>query len=403
MKKIMLLIMCLSVFPLAAEQQVRSIEIEGLKRTSRETFYRIIKLREGDNWDGQTPEILEQRLRQAGIFQSEITVEVYEEDEVVDLYIEAYDKWTLLVFPLYTVSQGESSGGAFLVDSNAFGKKHLFVFSGIFSKNSRSFFSLYQIPKINGSDFTYLQSVLYTSDRVVLKNIEGNRLLGSFDRDFIGSSGRVSYHFSDRFDMGFQTGVFYRNLSNLNNIDAQNGSYYEVPVGLRIEWADETLYPLFKQGISLQSDSQYSLGARPYFKEEVKLWAALRPQEWLEVSLEGLLYYSTGEVNTFLLMGEKTGHYTLPDEEVASSFVTAGQLASEFRLISLGFGSITMPVFYEAGRFLSIEDQFQFYHGAGAGLRFYIDKVAVPAMGLEYHHSFSGAESEVTFSIGAAF
>lgn len=403
MKKFTLILLCLTTFSLDAEQIVRSIQIEGIKRTSEETLFRIIKIREGDSWEGQSSYIIEQRLRQAGIFQSEISVEVQEDYDAIDLYITLYDKWTLLLFPLYTVSRGESSGGAFVVDSNAFGKKHLFVLSGIFSENSKSLFALYQIPNIKASEFTYLQTVLYDTDRVYLGNLDGSRFLGSFSSDSIGSSGRITYHFSDEFSVGFQAGLLYHSVSDVQGLDSKESSYYGVPTGLRIKWEDETLYPLFKTGVSLEADSQYTLGSHPYFKEEVKGSYALRPIEWLQLSLEGLLYYSNGDIDTFLLLGKKAGHKTLPDEEVASSFVTAGQLASEFRLLSLGFGSITLPVFYEAGSFLSIEDQYRMYHGAGAGLRFYIDKVAVPAMGLEYHYSFNGAAGELTFSIGTAF
>lgn len=403
MKKVMLLLFLLSSLSLQAEELIRSINVSGLKRTSEETFLRIIKTRAGDFWNDDMIPVIEQRLRQAGIFQSDISIQAIKDNGSVDLNIVLYDKWTLLLFPLYTVSQGESSGGAFVVDSNAFGKRHLFVGSAILSASSLNIFTLYQIPHINASDYSYMQIGILNRDTLLLKDTEGENLLGSYRRNYWGTSGRFSYDFSDNLSMGIQAGIYMWDISKIQTLDLENATYYDFPVSLRIKWKNETLYPLFKQGLSLDLDSQYILGEHPYLKEEVTLSAMIRPREWVQLGVNGFFYYSSGELNTYLLMGKKDTHFTLPDEEVASALLTSGNLEAEFRIVSLNFGSITLPLFYEAGRFESIEKDYEFYHGAGAGLRFYIDKVAVPAMGLEYHRSFSGAGGNVTFSIGASY
>ena len=151
-KSLSLSVLLLISFLLSAEQ-IESINIKGLKRTKDETLLSIIDLKPGDGVTPDMKEAIVQKMRKAGIFQEDITVELTPGTEGQILNITAYDRWTLLGIPFFAASSGDMRGGAFLMDSNLRGKSNLFVSSVLFSQSGdiQAFF-LFRDPTFRDSE-----------------------------------------------------------------------------------------------------------------------------------------------------------------------------------------------------------------------------------------------------------
>jgi len=403
MKKYIVLLILFSTFlSLFAESIISDIQIEGLKRTKEETVLRIIQLRPGDTWTEDYDQKIEQRLRQSGIFQQDFSIETRQQGNEVELLLQLQDKWTLLAIPFFTVSQGKSSGGAFVLDSNAFGKKHLIVTSVMFGNDAGGLFMMYQVPNIGGSNFNLLQTFVYNQNDELYTDITGKTKQISFSTQSIGAGISISGQWKDRWSAGISPSLYYISLSDRSNA-MEDEEYWSVPIRLQYSWSNMYLFPLFQQGISLSGETQVSLGKYIYPEQEITATFSLVPVEWIQLQSYGRYKITGGEISSYVQLGKERSSKSLPDDQIAASSIISGEASAEFRIIPFSFGSLTLPMFYEIGLFKGYDDESIFYHGAGGGLRLYIDKVAVPAMGLEYHQNFNGAGGNLTFSIGMSF
>ena len=66
-----------------------------------------------------------------------------------------------------------------------------------------------------------------------------------------------------------------------------------------------------------------------------------------------------------------------------------------------GWGSLTLPLFYEGGWADSAFDaDTVLYHGPGFGLRLYLDKVAIPALGADFVWDLENRRFKVNVALG---
>ena len=69
----------------------------------------------------------------------------------------------------------------------------------------------------------------------------------------------------------------------------------------------------------------------------------------------------------------------------------------------MNIGYLTAPVYYEGGYLRDYRGDDQLYHGVGGGVRFYLDKVALPALGLDYRYNLTTESGGVSFFIGMSY
>ena len=176
-------------------------------------------------------------------------------------------------------------------------------------------------------------------------------------------------------------------------------------IGSRFEFNNLYLYPLFSEGVQYIHSSQMALFKNiPSLTSHGQILASHVPYEWVQLQLFGTYFNTTGDIPEQLPLGRSRGHKTLFDRRMVTTSLLAGEISTEFRLFQFSFGYITMPMFFEAGLFTQYEGDPIFYYGLGGGLRFYIDKVAIPAMGLELHYCINDDNPvNVAFSIGMSF
>ncbi len=404
MKKIFLMTFLFISLNIYAQQLIGNIEIEGLKRTKNETIKSILKIQEGDPWNPGLVELLEQRILQAGIFQPDFSIEIQQRDEYVDLKILVKDKWTLLPIPFFSLSEGEASGGIVLVESNASGRQHLAVLTSVVDAYGGTFFGLYRIPRIWDSSWDYLHSLSFDSGPTELLDRRGVSNLGSFNQTSIKTQGRFAYNVNDALSLGGELGYKHRNLGSVVGFSSSWEEENLLLTGLRLQWDNRYIYPLFSQGIKVDLHGGAEIAVDDIiWSSHGKAFVNWVPYPWVQGQIFSNYFVTSGNVPDYLLLGKAQSHRTLPDESVAASTFVGGDASLEFRMIKFSFGSLTIPVYVEGGNFSGLEGDDLWYWGLGGGFRFYVDKVAVPAMGLDYQFNLNSGEGNFTFSIGQPF
>ena len=105
-----------------AQEIIRSIHIEGTKRTEARTILRELPFAEGDSWKNEWQELAERRLRNTGLF-SEAHVSAPDTDGVVNILVR--ERWSIWLLPTASrKDNGESTAGLTLDDYNLWGLGH---------------------------------------------------------------------------------------------------------------------------------------------------------------------------------------------------------------------------------------------------------------------------------------
>ncbi len=117
------IILLLSVYGEAAVN-IRSIKVEGLKRTKTSVFLKIAGIKEKDSWNRLKKMETFVNLIKAGTFKN-IRIKDKAEGEEVDIVIHAEDKQTLIIMPAFNKSKGVTSYGAGFFESNFLGTQKL--------------------------------------------------------------------------------------------------------------------------------------------------------------------------------------------------------------------------------------------------------------------------------------
>ena len=141
-------------------------------------------------------------------------------------------------------------------------------------------------------------------------------------------------------------------------------------------------------------DSQIKLSGRAS-------WNFLLPRDVL------LRFATTGAYSPELLpanpleTGGMEGSRAYSSGDLAARGYLNGAATLELPLYRPGWGSVTFPVFYEGGRVNSaFGGDTVVYHGPGFGLRLYLDKVAIPALGADFVWDLENRRFKVNVALG---
>lgn len=379
-------------FLFSESYKIVGIEIEGLKRTRRNTVLSIIDIKEGDYINITSLEKLKQKLLKTGIFTNEVEVlidPITEKD--VDLIITLEDKWTLIPLPFFSISEGSLKTGGVFIESNLLGLNHLLVAGLIYSDSSFSGFTAWSLPEMRygslGLSLSFLSGKSSTMDFYGVET----KLEDSFS---ISGGPAFTIPFNDNVSLKLTLGYSFFNKENYisNSFD--------------LSFKDLTYTDTFIKGIDLNLgfSSELSLDQFVFYKYSIF------EGSYSNILLGNLLYlglkgaYNFDIDNFYLLFGAQKGSLVIPKNLVRTNYYGTAHLSYELNVFEFSWGYVTMPLFFEAG---FLQQQYESinksYFGPGAGMNLYMKKVAIPTMGLFYVYDIPNERYNFTFSIGATF
>jgi outer membrane protein assembly factor BamA len=404
---LMIVFLIMTIPLLGAQDRISSVEISGLKRTKNRTIMNIIKVKEGDPVTPDLTNQVEQRLKKTGIFLDEVVVELVPglEGQILKIHVE--DRWTLIGLPFFGITQEKWIAGVFAVDSNLFGTQKIVVTSLMLDQlGSYSAFFLFRDPAFLQSDYQFTLLMGGGNSQEKLTDLTGNEKWEDFSRlGFNGALG-VGYQLTDQINLSGNINFSSRNDTPGDTTPPGAGET-RVKLGLspRIQYDNRYIHSLFSSGFMGSFTPEMAWGPLSdfSFSQEGSLSYSVVPVDSLLVKFtikEGL---SKNSFDSLMILGGSEGSLTLPGQSIGTSQYINGETLLEFRLINFGFASLTVPLFYEGGYLLDYHSQYQFYHGAGAGFRFYLAKVAAPALGMDYRYSFTNEKGGFSAFIGMQF
>lgn len=390
------------------ELRLTDISVNGLTRTKLSTVLNITGLEIGMEVDESTADKVRQKLLEPGIFRNNISVLLTEKAEkTAEIVINISDRWTLIPLPVGFVSSDSWLAGAVVIESNLAGLNQTLVAGTFLSGDSVQGFGSWNIPNFFNSTNSFGISGSFYYGLEEYLDVTGDNTITSFDKSELSTRIKIGNTFLSELDWEYSTGLewFKREKTqdifiNFNN----NQMFWEN--NLILSWDNLYYMSFFNRGWSLKlkntlHTSFQDMKTEPEMGFSVERNFVLLDQHLLKTKIDS--GWQTGNREIPILIGGTEGSRALPTGNVAVSNFVNGVISVEPVVLKLSWGIFTTPVYYEAGVFTSyLEEETDYWHGPGIGFRFYVDKVAIPALGADFTWDLQSKSFRVAVSIGGS-
>lgn len=375
---------------------IRSIDIDGLKKTKASTVKGIIGYNEGDFIKSGSEDEIRQDLVKSGLFLND-SIDVQLESRENDAYIRIYlnDRVSLIPIPVASFSGGDFSGGVFVMDQNFLGYGHQFFTGGMYGLDSKMFMLGYTNPTFRGSRFSLGGTMGVYDNEVEVTSIDDKETLALYDQTTVrlvvnwgwdlkpykikfgtdGSYISTSLSESDIFKFSQDAELLYNSLyyDTYFTEGLKSSLYYELQS--------------FTKGFDLTQSIQGSLSYQFLVNERC------------QIQLSADSGYSAGDdlQSHFLKYGYSWS--ILPGDVLADRFVQ-GDIKVVFAALDFSWGYLAVPLTYQAGLMDGISGDNEFFHGPSAGMAIYLKKVAIPAMSFRYSYNVETETGVFNFNVG---
>lgn len=384
MKKAVLVILFIFsgifVFSQTEEKVIGSITISGLKRTRESVVYKILGVEEGDKISLFDEEVFTQEILKTGILRpGKITCNEYE--DYIDINIEIKEKWTLIPIPIVSISGENQSYGFVLLEQNFLGlRKLLFVQSAYSTLAGLTGGIMYRDIDILPGDL-YLLTGGFLTNNSDDSYVHTAGILGigkEFTKLILQSQFKYDHFIFDSSEQN----QFISNSFNIAYKDLYYTSTIQTGTSLSL-----TLTPGWNFGGSAMFLKLN--GTMNHSKEIFK-----------NLYLAGRISYQYFDSPTLLerYWGGSDNSRTLVP--VLCDQYTGGSVFLEYAFLDFGAGAVSSMVQYELGGYQHDSNNWNIYTGPGAGLRLYLKKIAMPAMGFDIAYNTFNNNFLFTLTVG---
>ncbi|MDA3810194.1 MAG: BamA/TamA family outer membrane protein [Spirochaetaceae bacterium] len=381
---------------------IKEITLTGLKRTKDNVLLQIIEpVRVGGFYTEDTEDIIIQNLRETGIFvpEIEISTDIIGNEAFINILVK--DKWTLIPIPIFSITKGESwNAGILTIENNLLGFYKTLGLGFFFGSQGWTLLSFYVDPYFFQSDVTFTTSLAAGFDEVTDLRVDES-IAREYQTDRLSVSLGAEYPITKRFSFGgaLEYDLYLLRdespsiLPDINSIGINSNIqwkdvFYDIPYekGLTAQLSatanwdfnSQTFYPV------INSDMQWSF--TPWFKHLI--------------SLKAMGGWGQMPVQKQFRLGGLDGSRVLPMDKVAADEYVTSAIIYNIPLWMFKGGTISSKFFYEAGYFKSDLIGRTLFHGPGLGLEFFINNLAIPAVGLNLGWNLETGEMQFSAGIG---
>jgi hypothetical protein len=329
-----------------------------------------------------------------------ITLEPAADGNGVVLHAAVEEKWSFVPMPMLMVSGNSAAGGLFLMDTNAFGLRDQFVAGGMYGTAGWMAMFMYNATPDRKGVPGWRTSFMYgRGDR---QNVDsGERLLRHYKTDTLNASAGLDYPVTGFLGLSF--GFSYSDISITERIfrAPENGlrSLGFTPA-LSLHTSSWDGYLSSEHSLSLSYTYNLALQGDSWQTVEARAVSAVPVVPGFVVSLRSAALWQPG--GSAVVERHPALANILPGSFVAAHYASF-QAGMEKYLVRTRFGTLSVigawqTVFASAG---DTGDTFD--HGPVAGMRFYLSRVAIPALGFGLGYNMNTGICQITFNVGMSF
>jgi hypothetical protein len=386
--------------PLAAgADTIAELEIRGLKRTKLHVAEQPLRKFIGREGAGLDPDEVRAALIDTGIL-NPLAVEV----AGPLLIVTVEEKWSIFPLPLFSAdSGGVNFGGAFM-DANAFGLRDTMLLGGIYGAGGWLATAMYMAtPDRSGIPGWSLGGLYDTRERRDTDQRE--RDIRRFPLHALLAYGGLFYAPVEYLNLSFSLGYNDKQLAagpGFGDVPAEGARSLNLSpeISLRRNRWDGVF--LSQENLSLGYGFIAGLGSPSFHTLSLR-------GTWERSLLPGFRLILKGggvfapEVTAFFESTPSVSQTQILPRFFSARHYAGLSLGLEKRLFTSALGTLSIlgayQVCYSQGPILG--DQLD--HGVAASLRFYLSRIAIPALGLDFAYNAAAGYALLAFSAGMSF
>ena len=385
-------------------REITSIEVSGLKRTkphiARQPLEKFLG-REGATLDLNE---VQAAVRAMGILEP-LLVELVEAENELILRVTVNEKWSIFPFPMVTASSGDFNLGLFFVDSNAFGLRDQMAFGAMYGSSGLSGMAMYNhspnrrgLPGWN-TFFMYSRRERQDLDRneEVHRRYSANQL-----RFSLGLNYPFTEHFSGSASVSFTEISLGENTETLNAPE-EGATHLRFGPGLSLRYTHWDGFLLSQRSLGLSYGYNLALAGSSYHQLELTAVYQQPLIPGFRVNVRsGAIWKSETDSRTaplFEVSPQRAQVDILPRRFSARSF--AGFSAGlEKYIFNARWGTLSVLGSWQCVFSDGPISGFKFDHGPSGGIRFYLNRLALPALGSDLAYNVNTGLYQFAFNIG---
>ncbi len=384
---------------------INEFRVKGLKKTRLSYILNQTDTKPGDLISAFDPHEFVNRLKKKNIF-SDIEILYIQESGMAAIQVVVSEKHTIIPIPMFSSNSRNTVYGLYILESNLMGYgKNLFT-GATWSESGWSGILGYIDHSLLNSDFR-LNLFLIHKNSIYQNGDPEGYLLSEYKSRENAARLDLGYGFSSRY-------FFYiSGTHQLLTVDDNYSKSYNIPesredfrAALLFSINSLKYYEYFYYGFRLNYEASEYIplikNSSPYYSTEINMDYSIKVFSFHRITLYTAGYYSTAPGIARKRIGGKTGFRTLPADIITTDKFATGTVSYEFPFMKYNWGAVTLLSFWEHGIFNSGEKSYIF-NGPGAGILFYLKRVAVPAIGFNYARNMETGNNEFSVSAGFSF
>jgi outer membrane protein assembly factor BamA len=402
------------------ENQITAISVLGLKKTKLHIIERPLEKFIGRNAaDVDINEVIA-IIQSSGILEP-LSVEIMDSQESSGktLVVAVREKWSILPIPVFSIgSSGWTVGGA-LMDTNAFGLKDNMMIMGSYGTGGWMANVMFLDPPDGTGDFGWNVMGMFSFLDKENTDQTGEQTVRRYDSISINPSIGLSYKLTEFVTPSMALayrGVILRDTKDPVNAPEKN--FHGISISPDISMQHNTWDGYFLNESSVSLKYNYILAIDADDVHSAVLRAALNQSiiPGLRFIAKTGIAFATPSASPFFESSPMSvGANVLPQKYSALN-IASGSLGLEKYLLNFSFGTISVGAAYEAiysgGELLhrqfdhgpiELLQNHQFDHGPVAMLQMYLNRIAIPGIGLGAAYNVDKKVWQYAFNIGATF
>ena len=391
--------------PVASDSAVSGIQFDGLKRTKESYLLSVLEKYvgvPGKNIDLNSVKIT---LEELGLFsEAEVSLKRDENGKTL-LFIKVKEKFSFLPIPffMYSTSTG-FMGGAFVMDTNAFGIRDNYIVGGIFSKTIQMGLMAYARPSRDARHPGFSVDASFThrdndeKDLYNRKILEYNIMRGSLHASI---NSRLTEHFlvfaGLRYDYAhLDVDKDYREYEN----EFRSFHAFSPNIGWNLSFSELNDWFLSAKSLKVNSDMTFLTSGK--ISESVSLKLSIQqplPVIRLRVLTQYAIYWSNNLPLALRPSQRVVGTTIMPDKFHGTKMagINAGLEVGIFKTNFVAFSAYGL---FEQFAGEDFDSSLVMNFGYSAGLKMYLKKFAFPAISVGISHNLMQNDIKFAMTVG---
>lgn len=393
---------------------ITKINFTGLKKTSTSYIQSRVKKFIGNKLTDSEIHELETELQLEGLF-NEIKIETEQISETeAQINVKVTEKITFIPIPFAMYSSSNYLAGAIVMDTNAFGRKDMFMIGGFFASNAKTgMASFSKQPKDNwvpGFSIFALGSIFTPEYR----NSDEEKVLKYNDSYYnikLTVSEKLAQHFT------FTTGFGYEDHSITEHEDYKNIVLDPIKIGMlsfSLGYSDSDWNGIFMSTNSAKINAEFGLTNSENSDYKHPVGYSFEIGEQHPIFIDTLRFYQKysgyygKNLPIAVLKGASSASVAILSGHFNSSKLIGGNMGLEYAIKKFNWGMISIYGDYQAVYAKNFapakrDGDFEFMHGASGGTKFYLAKIAIPALAIGGAYNITKRYWQYSFALGATF